>query len=522
MRSVASTNNLGYYLCPWAEREPTRLAIIDLFGGGERRFTYGDLDRQLDQVAAVIRAAGIGRGEHVALSLGNRTEFMVAMYGVMRAGAVPVPLNTRQGEAVLDYSIENCGAVGAIVEPAANEAMAAICERRPMRLKLMLDGRREGWADYASTVAAAAPLPTTEKLPPEAICFLSYTSGSTGRPKGVPLTHSGQIWWLECLTGYWPPSPEARSAVAMPLYHKNAMAGAGKPRLFTGGSMVIMPGFEPRSYLENVARHRCTHLTGVPTVFSRILHERDLLDTLDLSSVTTASVGSAPVQDALFEAIEAEFPNARVYQSYGLTEGGPVMIGQPTDGRKVPLGSCGVAWPEGEVELRGPDGTPSATYGELWVRNPGVTPGYHELPEVNRQRIVDGWLRTGDLFRQDEAGFFYFMGRSDDMFVCGGENIYPIEVESLLLSHPAVVEACVVPVPYGDKGEAPVAMVSIEPGATVDEAELKRHCLARGPAFAHPRRIVLVAEMPLSGARKIDRTLITRRMRELCADLDRS
>jgi acyl-CoA synthetase (AMP-forming)/AMP-acid ligase II len=225
------------------------------------------------------------------------------------------------------------------------------------------------------------------------------------------------------------------------------------------------------------------------------------------------------VQDALFEAIRAAFPNAFVFQSYGLTEGGPVMIGIPTDGRPIPLGSCGVAWPEGECKLLDAEGRVSESYGELWVRNPGVTPGYHNQPEVNAKRIVDGWLKTGDLFRKDEAGFYYFMGRTDDMFVCGGENVYPIEVESLLLRHPAVGEACVVPVPYGDKGEAPVAMVSLRKGDHAGEAELKRHCLALGPAFAHPRRIVVVDELPLSGARKIDRALIARRMRELCADL---
>ena len=518
-RSAAATNNLGYWLSPWAAREPDRLGIIDLHGGAERRFTYGELERALDQVAAVVRAAGIGVGERVILSLGNRAEFMLAMYGVMRAGAVPVPLNTRQGRDVLDYSIGDCEPVAAIVEPAANEQVAELCAARPMRLRLMLDGTAPGWEDYAAAVGAAEPLGETVRLPPDAVCFFSYTSGSTGKPKGVPLTHAGQIWWLECLAKYWRQSPDARSLVAMPLYHKNAMAGAGKPRLFTGASMVVMPGFEPRRYLETVERHRVTHLTGVPTLFARILQERDLLERLDLSSVTTIGVGSAPVQDALFEAIRAAFPNAFVFQSYGLTEGGPVMIGIPTDGRPIPLGSCGVAWPEGECKLLDAEGRVSESYGELWVRNPGVTPGYHNQPEVNAKRIVDGWLKTGDLFRKDEAGFYYFMGRTDDMFVCGGENVYPIEVESLLLRHPAVGEACVVPVPYGDKGEAPVAMVSLRKGEHADEAELKRHCLALGPAFAHPRRVVIVDELPLSGARKIDRALIARRMRELCADL---
>ena len=244
--SAAATNNLGYWLSPWAAREPDRLGIIDLHGGAERRFSYGELERPLDQVAAVVRGAGVGTGERVILSLGNRAEFMLAMYGVMRAGAVPVPLNTRQGRDVLDYSIGDCEPVAAIVEPAANKQVADLCAGRLMRLRLMLDGAARGWEDYVAAVGAAEPLRETVSLPPDAVCFFSYASGSTGKPKGVPLTHAGQIWWLECLARYWRQSPDARSLVAMPLYHKNAMAGAGKPRLFTGASMVVMPGFEPR------------------------------------------------------------------------------------------------------------------------------------------------------------------------------------------------------------------------------------------------------------------------------------
>ena len=141
-----------------------------------------------------------------------------------------------------------------------------------------------------------------------------------------------------------------------------------------------------------------------------------------------------------------------VGESYGLTEGGPVMIGTPIDGRRVPHGSCGVVWPEGEVKLVDADGEESPSHGELWVRNPGVTPGYCNLPEVNRERLKDGWLKTGDVFSRDDAGFFYFRGRTDDMFNSGGENIYPLEVENMLLQHPAVAEASVVPVRASHQG----------------------------------------------------------------------
>lgn len=515
-RSPAATGNLAYWLSPWAEREPGRLALIDL-GAGGRTVSYGELDERLERMAGLVRAAGIGPGERVLLAVGNRLAFLEAMFGAMRAGAVPVPLNTRLGAAQLAHCIEDSAPAGAIVEPAAAPAVPDLLAGRSLRLRLSVGGEAvPGFDGMEAALLAAPPLGAPVALGEGAIAFLGYTSGSTGRPKGVPLTHAGQIWWLDCLLRHWPQPAEARSLVAMPLYHKNAMAGAVKPRLASGGSIVLMRGFEPRPYLEALARYRCTHLTGVPTLFARILEERDLLERLDLSCVRAAAVGSAPVPDALFEAIRRQFPLAFVHQSYGLTEGGPVMLGPPLDGRPIPLGSCGVPWPEGEVRLVDPAGRP-AEAGELWVRNPGVTPGYRNLPEVDRERIVEGWLRTGDLFRRDAQGFYYFMGRTDDMFVCGGENIYPIEVESLLLRHPAVSEACVVPVPYGDKGEAPAAMVALKKGSSADPAELERHCLAHGAAYARPRRILIVDELPLTGARKIDRQAVAARLRAAVA-----
>jgi acyl-CoA synthetase (AMP-forming)/AMP-acid ligase II len=239
-------------------------------------------------------------------------------------------------------------------------------------------------------------------------------------------------------------------------------------------------------------------------VFTLLLQQRDLIESLDFSALKGVKIGSAPTARELQEAVEAAF-KVRVGESYGLTEGGPVMIGSPTDGRDVPKGSCGVIWPECEVKLVDSDGKESQTYGELWVKNPGVTPGYHNLPEVNRQRIVDGWLCTGDLFSRDADGFFFFKGRTDDMFNSGGENIYPLEVEGLLLTHPDIADVSVVPVAHQIKGEVPVAVVVKRRGATIGEREVRDFTLKHGPAYAHPRRVIFVDALPLNGAAKTDR-----------------
>ena len=256
-----------------------------------------------------------------------------------------------------------------------------------------------------------------------------------------------------------------------------------------------------------------TVTTPIPAGWLIPAEEKDLIERLDFSSVQILVVGSAPVHEELMNRLAETF-GVTVIQSYGLTEGGPVMLGPPPDGRPVPYDSAGAAWPEGEVKLVGADGKDHDSYGELWVRNPGVISGYYNLPEVNKQRIVDGWLRTGDLFACDDEGFYYFKGRTDDMFNCGGENVYPKEVENLLLSHPEAVEACVVAVPHATKGHAPVAMVALSEGAKADEAALRAFCLEHGPAYSHPRRVVVIDKVPLTGAGKIDRAGITKTLSE--------
>jgi long-chain acyl-CoA synthetase len=291
------------------------------------------------------------------------------------------------------------------------------------------------------------------------------------------------------------------------------MAGAIKPMLQCGGSVVILPDFEPRRFLQTLSEYRCTQAGAVPAVYTLLLQHRDLIESLDFSALTHLSLGSAPVQEELMREVEEVF-GVPVGESYGLTEGGPVMIGPPLDGRKVPFGSCGVAWPEGEIKLIGPDGKEDPGYGELWVRNPGVTPGYYNKPEVNAKRLVDGWLATGDLFELDKEGFYYFRGRTDDMFNSSGENIYPKEVENLLLTHPEVSDASVVPLPQTVKGHVPVAMVLLIPDAVATHDDLKQYCLDNGPAYAHPRRVEIVPEMPLNGAGKVDRLIVTRVMQE--------
>ena len=272
-----------------------------------------------------------------------------------------------------------------------------------------------------------------------------------------------------------------------------------------------MRSFDPRHYLQAVADHKVTSCSGVPTMFAEMLRHADLVDTLDFSALKRISMGSAIVPTELIDRLMEAF-KVTVRESFGLTEGGGA-IRQPIDGRVPPRGSVGLIAPELEVKLVGPDGQ-EADEGECWIRSPYVLREYVNLPELSRERIRDGWLRTGDILRRDADGFHYYVTRIDDMFVCGGENIYPKEVENLALKHPDVANVAVAPLIHDTKGFAPAAMVVLKAGRQVEEQALQDFFAANGPAFAIPRAILFVDSIPLNGAGKVDRPLIRRTMEE--------
>ena len=506
--------NLGYFSHDAARQFPDRVAMVDLCGVAPREVTYAELEQRLDRFAAMITGLGLKPGDRLAMAVGNRFEFIEVMYGAIRAGIVPVPLNTRQGADVLAYIVENSDAVAAIVEPGCNRFIIDVIEAAGLAPRIAFGPAPDGWQDYETLLGAAPADFEPPELDDDHPSFQPYTSGSTGRPKGVVLTHAGQLWGIRCGQRYWPEKSDNRALAAVPMYHKNAMAGAFKPLLHVGGSVVILPDFEPTRFLRALSEYRCTNAGAVPAVFTLLLQHRDLIHSLDLSALQNLSLGSAPVQPELMNEVEAAF-GVKVMESYGLTEGGPVPVGPAIDGRSTPVGSCGVAWPEGEVKLVGADGREDPRYGEMWVRNPGVTPGYYKRPEVNAERLVDGWLKTGDMFARDDDGFYFFKGRDDDMFNCGGENIYPKEVEDLILRLAGVADASVVALDHPVKGQAPVALVAAPPEAALDEAAIKAFCLENGPAYAHPRRVKVVDALPLNGAGKVDRLEVRRMAEEL-------
>ncbi|MBJ7264026.1 MAG: AMP-binding protein, partial [Burkholderiaceae bacterium] len=335
--------------------------------------------------------------------------------------------------------------------------------------------------------------------------MMLYTSGSTGRPKGVVLSHASQWWVVQTRLAATPLGRE-RPLIAAPLYHMNAMALV-LLALASHASTVLLPQFSAARYLRAIGQYRCTWLTAVPPMIAMMLQERELLAQTALDSVRAVRMGSAPVSASLLAAIHRILPNARIINAYGTTEGGPVVFGPHPNGLPTPPMSVGYPHPAVAMRLIRDDDDP-AGQGMLALRSPGQMLRYHQRPDIAVPFDKQGYYLTGDVFRRDADGFHYFVGRRDDMFVCGGENIYPGEVERMLETHPAVEQAVVVPVDDEIKGQKPVAFVVLRAGHKTDEAALKTYSLEHAPAYQHPRKVWVVPALPLASTNKVDRALL--------------
>jgi acyl-CoA synthetase (AMP-forming)/AMP-acid ligase II len=482
------------------DRDLSKIAIIDLGGEqGVREFSFAQLDAMANGVARALVKRGLRRGDRVALLSANRTEYIAAYYGIMRAGFVAVPVNFKFPRETIHFIIRDAGA----------KLIFADQPREP-----------DCPSDIASVTFGAAfdafldpgPFAAVTPAADEPAMFL-YTSGSTGTPKGVVLSHQSHIWVVQ--TRLAPGLDRHRYLIAAPLYHMNALALA-KLACAAHATIVLLPQFSARDYIEAIGHYRCTWLTAVPPMIAMMLRETALLARTDLSSVEFVRMGSAPVSASLMAALHAALPQAAATNAYGTTEAGPVVFGPHPQG--LPQPELSVGYPHPKVALRLVDGdNRDADQGVLEMKCPALMLGYHNRPDVAPPLTPDGFYVTGDVFRRDADGFHYFVGRTDDMFVSGGENIYPADIERMLERHPDVAQAAVVPIDDDIKGQKPVAFVIRKAGRALDSEAVKRFALAHAPAYQYPRFVWFVDELPLASTNKLDRVALLQMVRERLA-----
>ncbi len=486
------STNLGR--CFDAGAAPEKIAIIDIADWNRPvDITYEAFDAECDAVARGLRRHGLARGDRVGVLSLNRIEMLAAFFGIMRAGLVAVPISFKLSRDTIDYIVRDAGLKAVFCD----HARAHLAP--PNLLHIDFD-------DPAGYPALKDPGPFSTAEPEgRELGMMLYTSGSTGRPKGVLLSHESQLWPIQRSLELFGDLSHHRYIIAAPMFHMNATFSV-KMALAAGASMVLMPSFEAKVYARAIARFRVTWLTSVPTMLALVARESALLATLDLSSIERVTMGSAPLTQALVDKVRALFPDAVVNNSYGTTEAGPVPFGPHPAGVPRPAAAAGYPLAGTEVELR--EG-PSPDEGVLYMRSRMLMEGYNNLPQKTAEVVRDGWYRSGDVFRRDADGFYWFVGRADDMFVVGGENVWPGEVERLIDRMPGVHQTVVVPVRDDIKGALPFAFVVRQAGAVIDDAAVKQFAIANGPAYAHPRFVEFVEAIPLAATNKPDLRQLT-------------
>ena len=482
--------NLGHLGIEY--RHEPRLAVIDLWDPeNPREIDYPTYHASCDAVARGLVARGFKPGDRIGILCSNRVEFLEIFYGAMRAGVVPVPIGSQLPRDTVGWVIGDSDVKLVFCEAGLRGSLPDGIQI----VEIGADGT-DGLRAFKDPGAFTPFVPDSDS-----VAFQPYTSGSTGRPKGVELSHRAHSWVAETISRDRDFGPSDRMIVAAPLYHKHAMNSI-KCVLVGGSTVVLMRKFDPRRYIEAINRYRTTVVSGVPTIFAMMLQHRDLLAGNDYSFVRLATMGGAPATDTLIDAVAEVFPSADIVQIFGITEASAALFGRHPQREERPRHSIG--WPIAGNEFRLVGGDDDK-FGTLYVRGPGMMNGYHNNPAEMQKRLKDGWFDTGDILRRDDTGWFYFIGRSDDMFVSSGHNIYPSEVEVMLERHADVEQAVIVPVPDEIKFCIPYAFIVKRDGSDLSEEEVKQHALKNAPPYQYPRRVVFVKSLPMNGVGKIDR-----------------
>jgi fatty-acyl-CoA synthase len=496
-------NEIPDLLAKRASLTPEKTAMSDLITG--KTSTYRELHAAAGRAGGLMRAEGVGAGERVAILCRNRIEFFEALFACARIGALLVPLNWRMPANELGSIIEDCRPK--LIFVGAEDA-ATLAAARPDCAVIGLDDARA--SGYRARLAAADSAPPRVFWPAGDAWYLLYTSGTTGKPKAVIQTFQMALVNYINIGQAIDLSSNDATLNFLPLFHTAGINLYTLPVLIAGGEVKVLPGFDVDKTMDLLSAGALTAFFGVPAVYRALSLHPEFAET-DLSKVRNWGCGGAPLPDILVETFAAR--GARVCGGYGMTETGPTAFLMRAEDVTRKIGSVGRAQIMTASRIVTSDARPArpGETGEMHLKGPGITPGYWNAPEPTRAAFTDdGWLKTGDLAMEDADGFTYIVGRLKEMYISGGENVYPAEVENLYARHPAVLEAAVIGVPDEKWGEVGRAYILLRQGASAAAEELSRFGRDNLAAYKVPKSFVFVDDFPRTAAGKVQKHLLAR------------
>jgi long-chain acyl-CoA synthetase len=506
--------NLSVVLEDSAREVPTRVALVL----GSTRLTYAEVNAMANQVANALVARGVGRGDRVALTCPNLPWFAIAYHGILKAGATVVPLNVLLKRREIAYHLKDAAAKayfcfeGTADLPMGVEGHAAFEETPTCEHFVYIPADPATASPYADgvtlrqLVGGQPPTFETRQMSADDTAVILYTSGTTGQPKGAELTHSNVLMNVMLTNKLFPSHPHDVHLVTLPLFHSFGQVVQLGMGFYTRATLVLLPRFDGATALRIMDAENVTFFAGVPTMYWGLL-------TADVTGIDIAKVasnlrlavsGGAAAPVAVLEGIKERF-GVEVLEGYGLSETSPIATFNRTEKTKK-VGSVGLPVWGVEVKVVDADGKtcPTGEPGEVLIRGHNVMKGYFGRPDATKEAIdADGWFRSGDVGRFDADGYLYIVDRAKDMIIRGGFNVYPRELEEVLLTHPDVSLAAVIGVPSAEYGEEVKAVVIRKPGAAITEGDLVAWCREQMAAYKYPRIVEFRETLPMTATGKI-------------------
>ncbi|MER5346216.1 o-succinylbenzoate--CoA ligase [Streptomyces mirabilis] len=483
---------LGSWPARRARKTPHRTALIH----GDTTVSYAELYARTTRLAHALRALGLRRGDRIAYLGPNHPSYLETLFAAGTLGAVFVPLNPRLAGPEIAYQLSDSGAKALVYAPSLAGLVAGLPGNAHVRTFVEVGS----W--YEELIDQATEEPIDQPVTAEDMCIIMYTSGTTGRPKGAMLTHGNLTWNAVNVLVDHDLIADERALVSAPLFHTAGLNMLTLPVLLKGGTCVLVESFDPAATLDLIERHRITFMFGVPTMFDQVARHPRWADA-DLSSLRILTCGGSPVPTPLITVYQER--GLTFLQGYGMTEASPGTLFLDAEHAVGKAGSAGVPHFFSDVRVVRPDFTPVdiGETGEVVVRGPHVMPGYWGLPDETAAVFADGWFRSGDAARVDEDGYVFIVDRIKDMIISGGENIYPAEIEDLLLGHPGIVECAVIGVADDKWGEVPRAVVVPREGVELDPDEVLASLAGRLAKYKIPKSVVVVDELPRTASGKL-------------------